>query len=82
MIQNTNINNNNESIMLKLLADRLVEAFSEWLHLKIRTEYWGYSQESSSSIETLITRKYTGIRPAIGYSVHLTTAKKKLFSDC
>ena len=60
--------NHYESIMLKLLADRLVEAFSEWLHLKIRTEYWGYSQESSSSIETLLHEKYTGIRPAIGYS--------------
>ncbi|MCK4853258.1 MAG: B12-binding domain-containing protein, partial [Bacteroidales bacterium] len=55
------------SIMLKSLADRLAEAFTELLHAKVRSEYWGYQPEEKISLEDLILEKYQGIRPAHGY---------------
>uniref|UniRef100_A0A7E4V8H0 Methionine synthase n=1 Tax=Panagrellus redivivus TaxID=6233 RepID=A0A7E4V8H0_PANRE len=55
------------SIMVKALADRLAEAFAEYLHLKIRREHWGYSQDEDLDTSDLISIKYTGIRPAPGY---------------
>lgn len=67
-------------IMLQALADRLAEAFAEFLHLKTRKEYWGYDQHESLSNEELIKEKYVGIRPAPGYPAcpdH--TEKYKLF---
>jgi 5-methyltetrahydrofolate--homocysteine methyltransferase len=54
-------------IMVKALADRLAEAFTELLHGKIRNEYWGYSSAEQLSNEELIREKYEGIRPAPGY---------------
>ncbi|NBW70767.1 MAG: methionine synthase [Bacteroidetes bacterium] len=54
------------SILLKALADRLAEAFAEYLHYKVRTEYWGYSDESFDN-ERFIREDYVGIRPAPGY---------------
>lgn len=54
------------AIMLKALADRLAEAFAERMHQRVRTEYWGYSNESLSNQE-LIDEQYQGIRPAPGY---------------
>jgi len=53
-------------IMLQALCDRLAEATAEWLHYRVRTYYWGYSQESMN-IQDLISEKYQGIRPAPGY---------------
>lgn len=55
------------SIMIKALADRLAEAFTEVLHEKIRKEYWGYAQDENMSIEDMFFEKYKGIRPAHGY---------------
>tara|TARA_R110002012_G_scaffold69372_5_gene179604 strand:- start:64476 stop:67172 length:2697 start_codon:yes stop_codon:yes gene_type:complete len=55
------------AIMVKALADRLAEAFAEYLHKKVRTEYWGYASEENLSNEDLISEKYKGIRPAPGY---------------
>lgn len=55
------------SIMVKALADRLAEAFAEWLHEKVRREFWGYETGERMSIEDLIREKYRGIRPAPGY---------------
>ena len=55
------------AIMVKALADRLAEAFAEYLHKKVRTDYWGYASEENLSNEDLITEKYKGIRPAPGY---------------
>jgi 5-methyltetrahydrofolate--homocysteine methyltransferase len=55
------------SIMLKALADRLAEAFAERLHQKVRTEFWGYTNEDHISNSELIQEKYQGIRPAPGY---------------
>ncbi len=55
------------SIMLKALADRLAEAFAEYLHHQVRTDYWGYAADEGLSNEQLIAESYTGIRPAPGY---------------
>jgi 5-methyltetrahydrofolate--homocysteine methyltransferase len=55
------------SILIKTLCDRLAEATAEWLHFKVRTEYWGYVPNESISIEDMFKVKYQGIRPAIGY---------------
>ncbi len=55
------------SIMIKALADRLAEAFAEYLHKEVRTQYWSYSQDENLSNEDLIKENYKGIRPAPGY---------------
>lgn len=55
------------AIIVKALADRLAEAFAEFLHHKVRTEYWGYAEDESLENEDLIAEKYSGIRPAPGY---------------
>lgn len=55
------------SIMIKALADRLAEAFAEYLHKKVRTEHWGYAANEVLSNEDLIKESYKGIRPAPGY---------------
>ena len=55
------------SIMVKALADRLAEAFAEYLHEKVRKEFWGYDAEETLTNEELIKENYKGIRPAPGY---------------
>ena len=55
------------SIMIKALADRLAEAFAEYLHKEVRTEHWGYATQEDLSNEDLINESYKGIRPAPGY---------------
>ncbi|HYQ99612.1 MAG TPA: vitamin B12 dependent-methionine synthase activation domain-containing protein, partial [Casimicrobiaceae bacterium] len=55
------------AIMLKALADRLAEAFAEWLHRKVRRELWGYARDESLDNAALINEEYRGIRPAPGY---------------
>ncbi|MCY4744997.1 methionine synthase [Pelomonas sp. UHG3] len=68
------------SIMLKALADRLAEAAAEWLHERVRREFWGYAPDEALSNEALIAEQYSGIRPAPGYPAcpdHL--AKADLF---
>ena len=55
------------SIMLKSLADRLAEAFAEYMHERVRTDLWGYAQGENLSNEDMITERYAGIRPAPGY---------------
>ena len=67
-------------IMLQALADRLAEAFAEYLHRKVRMEYWGYAADEELSNDELIKERYLGIRPAPGYPAcpdH--TEKLKLF---
>jgi len=54
-------------IMTKALADRLAEAFAEWLHENVRTELWGYCAKESLTAADLHRIKYEGIRPAPGY---------------
>lgn len=55
------------AIMVKALADRFAEAATEWLHEKVRKEYWGYVVDEVLDNEALIKEKYQGIRPAPGY---------------
>jgi 5-methyltetrahydrofolate--homocysteine methyltransferase len=55
------------SIMIKALADRLAEAFAEYLHLKVRKEIWGYASDENLNNQELIKEEYKGIRPAPGY---------------
>ena len=55
------------SIMIKALADRLVEAFAEALHQRVRKTLWGYAADEDLTNEELIAEKYRGIRPAPGY---------------
>lgn len=55
------------SILIKALADRLAEAFAEYAHKLVRTDFWGYSNNESLDNEALIKEQYVGIRPAPGY---------------
>ncbi len=56
-----------QGIMVKALADRLAEAFTELIHLKIRKELWGYASNEALSRDDLLLEKFKGIRPAHGY---------------
>ncbi|MBI5020532.1 MAG: methionine synthase [Ignavibacteriales bacterium] len=69
------------SIMLKILADRLAEAFAELLHEKIRKELWGYSSEENLSLPSMLKEEYRGIRPAIGYPSVPDHSEKKILFD-
>ncbi|MEM8968542.1 MAG: methionine synthase [Bacteroidota bacterium] len=69
------------SIMVKALADRFAEAFTELMHRRVRREFWGYAPDEELDNEALIREKYMGIRPAPGYPAcpdH--TEKETLFS--
>ncbi|MCJ8168069.1 methionine synthase [Atopomonas sediminilitoris] len=55
------------AIMVKALADRLAEACAEWLHERVRKEYWGYDKDEALDNDALIKEQYQGIRPAPGY---------------
>ncbi|HVJ75978.1 MAG TPA: methionine synthase [Casimicrobiaceae bacterium] len=54
-------------LMLKAIADRLAEAFAEWLHRRVRTELWGYVPGEDLGTDALVREEYRGIRPAPGY---------------
>ncbi len=54
-------------IMFKSLADRLAEAFAEYMHERIRTDLWGYAADEKLDVDALIKEQYQGIRPAPGY---------------
>ncbi len=56
-----------KSILVKTLSDRLAEATAEWLHLKVRKEFWGYAPDENLTVEEVLKTKYQGIRPAVGY---------------
>ena len=69
------------AILFKAMADRLAEAFAEYLHHRVRTDLWGYAASEALSPQELIAEKYTGIRPAPGYPAcpdH--SAKKAMFA--
>jgi len=55
------------AIMFKSLADRLAEAFAEYMHERVRTDLWGYAPDEHLDTEALIKEQYQGIRPAPGY---------------
>jgi 5-methyltetrahydrofolate--homocysteine methyltransferase len=69
------------SIMIRILSDRIAEAAAEWLHEKIRKEYWGYAPEEKLSVEDFIKLKYKGIRPAPGYPACPDHTEKKIIFD-
>jgi 5-methyltetrahydrofolate--homocysteine methyltransferase len=69
------------TIMIRILSDRLAEAAAEWLHEKIRTEYWGYAPQEKIPIEELLKLKYKGIRPAPGYPACPDHTEKRILFD-
>lgn len=60
-------NDDYNSIMVKALADRLAEAFAEYLHAVVRKVTWGYAPDENLENQALIAETYRGIRPAPGY---------------
>lgn len=54
-------------LLLKSLLDRLAEATTEYLHARIRKEFWGFASEESITVKEMFALKYQGIRPAVGY---------------
>jgi len=68
-------------IMLKALADRLAEAFTELLHERIRKEIWGYTENENLTKEDLFKTRYDGIRPAFGYSACPDHSEKQKVFD-
>ena len=62
-----NENDDYNAIMVKIIADRLAEAFAERLHERVRKEFWGYASNEDLNNEQLIKELYQGIRPAPGY---------------
>ncbi|HST28874.1 MAG TPA: methionine synthase [Rudaea sp.] len=73
-------NDDYSAIILKALADRFAEALAEYMHRRVRKEFWGYVADEALDNEALIAEKYRGIRPAPGYPAcpdH--TEKSKLF---
>lgn len=54
-------------LLLKSILDRLAEAATEWIHAKIRKEYWGYAAHENLTVNEMFAVKYQGIRPAVGY---------------
>jgi len=68
------------AIMVKVLADRLAEAFAECLHQQVRHE-WGYESPDDYSADELIAEKYRGIRPAAGYPACPDHTEKRILFD-
>ena len=64
--------------MIRILSDRLAEAAAEWLHEKIRKEYWGYAESEKIGKEEMLAGKYRGIRPAPGYPACPDHTEKRL----
>ncbi|MFA6854071.1 MAG: methionine synthase [Bacteroidales bacterium] len=54
-------------LLMKSLLDRLAEAATEWLHAKVRREYWGYASNEDLTIDEMLAVRFQGIRPAVGY---------------
>ncbi len=69
------------NIMAKALADRFAEAFAEFLHKKVRTEFWGYMQDETLENAELIKERYQGIRPAPGYPANPDHRQKQVIWD-
>jgi 5-methyltetrahydrofolate--homocysteine methyltransferase len=69
------------SIMFKFLADRLAEAFAEFLHQKVRKQYWGYAKTENLGTVEMLKEKYQGIRPAPGYPACPEHSEKRVLFD-
>jgi 5-methyltetrahydrofolate--homocysteine methyltransferase len=66
------------SIMVKALADRLAEAWAEYLHLLVRRDLWGYAPDECLTTDELISEAYRGIRPAPGYPAQPDHSEKEM----
>ncbi len=69
------------SLLVRVLADRLAEAFAEKLHADVRKEYWGYAANENLTKEDLLQAKYQGIRPAFGYPSLIDHSEKLTLFD-
>ncbi len=69
------------AIMIKILADRLAEAFAELMHYEVRKAFWGYVPDDNLSIEEILREKYQGIRPAPGYPACPEHSEKRILFD-
>ncbi len=69
------------TIMIRILSDRIAEASAEWLHEKIRRDYWGYAKQENLTIDELLKLKYRGIRPAPGYPACPDHTEKQVIFD-
>ncbi len=74
-------NDDYNAIMMKVLADRLAEAFTELMHQKVRKEIWGYAADENFDLEDLLKSKNQGIRPAFGYPACPDHSEKKVLFD-
>jgi len=70
-----------QAIMLKVMADRLAEAFAERLHERVRKEFWGYASDEKLNMQKILREKYRGIRPAPGYPACPEHSEKRTIFD-
>jgi len=69
------------AILIKILADRMAEAFAELLHLRVRKEFWGYAKDEQLDVYSMIREEYQGIRPAPGYPACPEHSEKRTLFD-
>jgi 5-methyltetrahydrofolate--homocysteine methyltransferase len=69
------------SIMMKILADRLAEAYAELIHVNVRKKYWGYAPNEDLTLPSILKEEYQGIRPAPGYPACPEHSEKKKIFD-
>ena len=69
------------TIMIRILSDRLAEATAEWLHEKIRKEFWAYTPDENLTPQELFRNKFQGIRPAPGYPACPDHSEKRVLFD-
>ncbi|MBC8382604.1 MAG: methionine synthase [Candidatus Cloacimonetes bacterium] len=74
-------NDDYNNIMLKALADRLTEAFSELIHERVRKEFWGYAKNEQLDLVDIFKKRYCGIRPAPGYPACPEHSEKRILFD-
>ncbi len=74
-------NDDYNAIMMKVLADRLAEAFTELMHDKVRKEIWGYAPDENYELDDLLKSRYQGIRPAFGYPACPDHSEKQVLFD-
>ena len=77
----TQENDHYKVVMVKAIGDRLAEGFTEYLHEKIRKEYWGYSPNENLTPEEMFKVKYRGIRPAPGYPMQPDHTENSVLFD-
>jgi 5-methyltetrahydrofolate--homocysteine methyltransferase len=74
-------NDDYQAIMLKVMSDRLAEAFAEQMHLRVRKEFWGYAPDEQMETKEILREKYRGIRPAPGYPACPEHSEKRTIFD-